>query len=322
MGQKDSIPTTFPIYLALRERGELTARVEAARRALRECRLCGNDCGLDRTQRAGPCGIGAVAYVASYGPHHGEEDVLRGWRGSGTIFFSGCNMHCVYCQNYDISQQVVGVAVTAEELAAMMLELQQLGCHNINLVSPTHVVPQIVMGLAVAIEAGLQLPIVYNTGGYDAPQALALMEGLVDIYMPDMKYADAETGLRLSKVRDYPAVNRAAVLEMHRQVGDLVIDERGLARRGLLVRHLVLPGNLAGTAEIARFLVEQISPQTYINVMAQYHPAYRARQYADAKTPLHRPITADEYAAAIQEAREAGLRRFDERRSSPRRWWF
>ncbi len=320
MGQKKATLTTFPIYLALRERGALTARVDAARRALRACRLCGNRCGLDRTRQAGPCGIGEVAYVASYGPHHGEEDVLRGWRGSGTIFFSGCNMHCVYCQNYDISQQVVGTPVGAEELAAIMLELQHQGCHNINLVSPTHVVPHIVMGLAVAIEAGLRLPIVYNTGGYDAPQALALMKGLVDIYMPDMKYADAETGLRLSKVRDYPAVNRAAVREMHRQVGDLVVDERGLARRGLLVRHLVLPGDLAGTGEIARFLAEQISPRTYINVMAQYHPAYRAQQYADAQAPLHRPITAEEYAAAMQHAREAGLRRFDRRRLSPRLW--
>lgn len=292
----------------------LDERIAAAEAALHNCHLCGNDCGIDRTQRPGPCRIGATAYVASYGPHHGEEDVLRGRYGSGTIFFSGCNLHCQYCQNDDISQRVAGRPVTPQSLAAMMLDLEQQGTHNINLVSPTHVVPQIVMGLAVAIQAGLRLPIVYNTGGYDAPQALGLMDGLIDIYMPDMKYADAAIAQQLSLVRDYPAVNRTAVKEMHRQVGDLVTDERGIACRGLLIRHLVLPGGLAGTAEIARFLAEEISRDTYINVMGQYHPAYKAHQCVTDSMPLDRRVTPAEYSAAVQHAREAGLHRFDERR--------
>jgi len=302
--------TPFPIYLTLMQENRLAERVAAAEAALRDCHLCGNDCGIDRTQRAGPCGIGATAYVASYGPHLGEEDVLRGWRGSGTIFFTGCNLHCVYCQNDDISQRVSGTPATPEKLAAIMLDVQAMGCHNLNLVSPTHVVPHIVLGLALAIPAGLQLPLVYNTGGYDAPQALTLMDGLVDIYMPDMKYADAAIGKRLSLVRDYPAINQAAVREMHRQVGDLATDAQGLARRGLLVRHLVLPGDLAGTATIARFLADEISRDTYLNVMSQYHPAYRARECADDHMPLDRPITSAEYQAALQAARAAGLRRF------------
>jgi putative pyruvate formate lyase activating enzyme len=303
---------TWPIYLELLEQeGALAARVAEAWNALHDCRLCGNDCGIDRTERAGPCRVGDEAYVASYGPHMGEEDVLRGWRGSGTVFFSGCNLHCVYCQNADISQRRAGDPVTPEDLARIMLRLEARGCHNINLVSPTHVVPQIVLGLAVAIRAGLRLPVVYNTGGYDAPQALALMDGLVDIYMPDMKYADADVARELSAVRDYPAVNRAALREMHRQVGDLVMDEQGLATRGLLVRHLVLPGDLAGTAAVARFLAEEISQATYVNVMAQYRPAYRARECATDNAPLDRPVTREEYRAAVEAMRAAGLHRFD-----------
>ncbi len=304
----------FPIYLSLLDSNELATRIAEAEAAMRDCHLCGNGCGIDRTQRPGPCRIGATAYVASYGPHHGEEDVLRGRYGSGTIFFSGCNLHCQYCQNDDISQRVAGRPVTPQSLAAMMLNLEQQGTHNINLVSPTHVVPQIVKGLAVAIQAGLRLPIVYNTGGYDAPQALSLMDGLVDLYMPDMKYADAAIAQQLSLVRDYPTVNQVAVKEMHRQVGDLMMDERGVARRGLLIRHLVLPGGLAGTADVARFLAETISKDTYINVMAQYHPAYKARQCASDAMPLNRRVTPAEYAAAVQQARDAGLHRFDERR--------
>ncbi|MGC9396695.1 MAG: radical SAM protein [Anaerolineae bacterium] len=309
-----TVEKASPIYLPLLESGKLAEKSTEAEQALHDCHLCGNDCSIDRTQRAGPCRIGATAYVASYGPHHGEEDVLRGRYGSGTIFFSGCNLHCQYCQNDDISQRVAGRTVTPQDLAAMMLDLEQQDCHNINLVSPTHVVPQIVMGLVVAIQAGLRLPIVYNTGGYDAPQALSLMDGLIDIYMPDMKYADAAIAQQLSLIRDYPAVNQAAVKEMHRQVGDLVVDAHGIARRGLLVRHLVLPGGLAGTAEIARFLAQEISPETYVNIMAQYHPAYKAWQCATNAMPLDRRVTPAEYATAVQKAREAGLHRFDERR--------
>ncbi|MFP4343755.1 MAG: radical SAM protein [Anaerolineales bacterium] len=303
----------FPVYLTLLEQGLLAKRVVEAEQVLQQCRLCGNECEVDRLDQPGPCRVGDVAYVASYGSHMGEEDVLRGRRGSGTIFFSGCNLHCVYCQNYDISQSRAGYPVSAQELASIMLELEGAGCHNINLVSPSHVVPQIVAGLAVAIQAGLRLPIVYNTGGYDSPLALHLMEGFVDIYMPDMKYADPEVAQRLSCVPDYPAVNRAAVREMHRQVGDLVVDDQGVAKRGLLVRHLVLPNGLAGTGEIARFLVEEISSETYINIMGQYRPAYRAGGFPE----IDRPPTQEEIREAFEAAREAGLQRFDERRS----WW-
>ncbi len=290
---------------------ELPARLVAAEAALADCRLCGNDCGIDRTRQAGPCGLADTLYVASYGPHHGEERVLRGHRGSGTIFFSGCNLHCVYCQNYDISQQVTGFAVDAPGLAKVMLALQAQGSHNINLVSPTHIASLLVPAMALAAEAGLTIPIVYNTGGYDAPQALALMDGFVDIYMPDMKYADATTGEALSAVRDYPAFNRAAVREMHRQVGDLEVDDRGVARRGLLVRHLVLPGGLASTDEVARFLAQEISSDTYINVMGQYRPAYRAYECASPAMPLDRRVTRAEVATAVRQCRDARLWRFD-----------
>lgn len=299
-----------PRYLELFKGDALKCRVDEALQALHNCHLCGNDCGIDRTQRAGPCRIADRVIVASYGPHHGEEDVLRGRRGSGTIFFSGCNLHCVYCQNFDISQTTDGESVTPDDLARIILTLQKRGCHNINLVSPTHVAAHIVPGIAIAIEAGLHIPIVYNTGGYDAPQALALMDGLVDIYMPDMKYSDPELGEELSLVRHYPEINRAAVKEMHHQVGDLITDDRGIACRGLLIRHLVLPGNLAGTAEITRFLAEEVSRDTYINIMAQYHPAYKAWGCATEKIPLNRRITPQEYQNALAIARMAGLHRF------------
>ncbi|HEY75663.1 MAG TPA: radical SAM protein [Thermoflexia bacterium] len=276
---------------------------------MHHCDLCGRKCGVDRYTTHGACKTGTQAVVASYGPHFGEEDPLRGYRGSGTIFFSWCNLNCQFCQNYDISQLGHGEEVEPEELAAMMLSLQAQGCHNINLVSPSHVVAPILAAVLIAAEAGLRLPLVYNTGGYDSMEALQLLDGVVDIYMPDMKYADEEIAHRYSRVRDYPAVNQAAVKEMHRQVGDLVLDEQGIALRGLLVRHLVLPGGLAGTPEIARFLAEEVSPDTYINIMDQYRPCYRARQHP----PLDRPITAEEYAEAVEAARRAGLHRFDKR---------
>ena len=230
---------------------------------------------------------------------------------SGSIFFSWCNLNCQFCQNYDISQLGHGEEIEPEELATMMLSLQARGCHNINLVSPSHVVAPILAAVLIAAEAGLWLPLVYNTGGYDSLEALRLLDGVIDIYMPDMKYADEEIAYRYSRVRNYPAVNQAAVKEMHRQVGDLVLDERGIALRGLLVRHLVLPRGLAGTPEIARFLAEEISPDTYINIMDQYRPCYRARQYP----PLDRPITPREYEEAMEAARRAGLHRFDRRQT-------
>ncbi|HEY64355.1 MAG TPA: radical SAM protein [Caldilineae bacterium] len=299
-----------PAYRKLLASGELRRRAEQAREMLRDCVGCARGCRVNRLAgERGACRTGERAVVSSYFPHHGEEDCLRGWRGSGTIFFSWCNLRCRFCQNYEISQLGEGREVTEEELAAMMLELQEQGCHNINLVSPSHVVPQILGALAIAAEAGLNLPIVYNTGGYDSMEALRLLDGVIDIYMPDMKYADEAVARRLSGIPDYPQVNQAAVKEMHRQVGDLIIDEQELARRGLLVRHLILPGGLAGTAEIARFLAEEISPNTYINVMGQYRPAYRAHNHP----PLDRPVTPEEVRRAEEEVRAAGLHRLDRR---------
>jgi len=300
--------TFEPAYLPLARTGELRRRVEQAYLQLASCDLCAQNCRVDRRVTHGVCRTGTLAVVSSYGPHHGEENPLRGWLGSGTIFFTHCNLKCQFCQNYDISQIGGGHEAPPEQVAAMMLELQEMGCHNINFVSPSHVVAQILAATAIAAEAGLRLPLVYNTGGYDSLAALELLDGVVDIYMPDMKYADDKTALRLSKARNYPEVNRATVKEMHRQVGDLVMAEgRGIAQRGLLVRHLVLPGGLAGTEEVARFLAEEISRETYINVMAQYRPCYHASEHP----PLDRPLTRKEYADAVEACRAAGLHRFD-----------
>jgi len=301
-----------PGYLQLLAAGELAERVRAAYDRLGECDLCAHHCGVDR--RAGEFGIcrtGERARVSSYGPHLGEEDPLRGWRGSGTIFFTRCNLHCQYCQNHDISQTDTGKEVEPEDLAAIMLELQAHGCHNINFVSPSHVVAQILAALLIAAQSGLEIPLVYNTGGYDDLETLRLLDGVIDIYMPDMKYANPSRGKKYSKIRDYPRINQVAVREMHRQVGDLVLDDRGIAQRGLLVRHLVLPNNIAGTDRIVNFLATEISPNTYLNLMDQYRPAYRAHLYPE----LNRRLTRQEYQEAVKLALAAGLRRLDERRS-------
>lgn len=302
--------TYEPAYLALHHSGELERRVERAYERMHACDLCPRECGIDRAVEVGTCRTGMEAVVSSFAPHFGEEDPLRGYSGSGTIFFAWCNLNCAYCQNYDISQRGQGRAVEPEDLASMMLTLQSQGCHNINLVSPSHVVAPILAALLIAAEAGLRRPLVYNTGGYDALSTLELLDGVVDIYMPDMKYADAEVALRYSRVPSYPQVNQAAVREMHRQVGDLKLDDDGIALRGLLVRHLVLPNGLTGTAEIARFLAEEVSKETYINIMDQYRPCYRAHELP----PLNRSVTAAEYEAAMEAARQAGLHRFDQRR--------
>jgi putative pyruvate formate lyase activating enzyme len=297
-----------PAYLKLFEDGELKARLAQAYQLMERCNLCAWECGVNRLQgKRGVCRTGELARVSSYGPHLGEEDPLRGWRGSGTIFFTRCNLHCQFCQNHEISQTDNGNEVTPQRLAVIMLDLQVAGCHNINLVSPSHVIPQILAGLLIAAEAGLSLPLVYNTGGYDSMAALKLLDGIIDIYMPDMKYASASIGLRYSKVRIYPQVNQAAVKEMHRQVGNLQIDQQGLAQHGLLVRHLVLPNNLAGTQQIVKFLAEEISRDTYLNLMDQYRPEFNAGQFP----MLNRPITQSEYQAARRMAFEAGLHRLD-----------
>jgi putative pyruvate formate lyase activating enzyme len=298
-----------PAYLSLFRSGELKRRVEAAYEHLHACDLCGRECRVDRSVELGSCHTGVDPVVSSFGPHLGEEDPLRGHRGSGTIFFAWCNLSCQYCQNYDISQLGHGDEVQPEDLAKMMLSLQAHGCHNINFVSPTHVVAPILTAVLIAAQAGLHLPLVWNTGGYDSLAALALLDGVVDIYMPDIKYADAESARRYSKVEDYPTVNQAAVKEMHRQVGDLVMDDHGVAQQGLLVRHLVLPEGLAGTADVARFLAKEVSRDTYVNIMDQYRPCYKANQLP----PLNRSITRAEYQEALQQARAAGLHRFDKR---------
>jgi len=304
-------------YLELLPSGELKRRVEKARDMLEECRLCGRECCVNRLESAkgAVCRTGEKAVVSSFNAHFGEEDPLVGQHGSGTIFFTNCNLKCQFCQNYEISQLGEGREVSPEEIASMMSYLQGQGCHNINFVSPTHVIPQIMTALLIASEKGLRVPLVHNTGGYDSLEALRLLDGIVDIYMPDMKYADEEAGRKYSKIKDYPKVNQAAVKEMYRQVGDLVTDEQGIAQRGLLVRHLVLPNGLAGTAEIVKFLAEEISPQTYLNVMAQYRPMHKAHQYPE----INRRPTSEELQEAIDWAQDAGLTRLDERR--PRLVW-
>lgn len=309
---RPSHPGVFePAYRRLLATGELAERARMALARLRDCDLCARYCHVNRleTVRGAVCRTGRQAVVSSFMPHHGEEDCLRGRRGSGTIFFSWCNLRCVYCQNWEISWQGEGADRGDEALANAMLTLQAMGCHNVNLVSPSHVVAQIVSAVAMAAERGLSLPIVYNTSGYDSPEALRLLDGIVDIYMPDMKYGDEALARRYSHVRDYVAVNRAAVREMHRQVGDLVTDAGGVARRGLLVRHLVLPNGIAGTAAVARFLAEEISPDTYLNLMNQYRPCYRAGEHAD----LSRPATRREYDDALDAVRRSGLTRLDQR---------
>jgi putative pyruvate formate lyase activating enzyme len=302
-------PEFIPAYLALFECGELSVRDETAQVHLERCDLCAHYCYINRKQtiRGAVCRTGERAVVHSFGPHHGEEAPLRGWRGSGTIFFSWCNLRCVFCQNWEISQKGIGRPVSAQELAALMLELQAEGCHNINLVSPSHVVAQIIAAVHIAVEEGLRLPLVYNTGGFDSVEALALLDGIIDIYMPDMKYAESAIARRYSKIRNYVVFNQAAVKEMHRQVGDLVLDNNGIAQRGLLVRHLVLPQQLAGTEKILAFLAEEISPDTYLNLMDQYRPCYRAVEYP----PLDRPLSRTEYITARQLARYHGLTRLD-----------
>jgi len=295
-------------YLCLLESGELEERVRRAGAVLQACTLCPHGCLADRLQgEPGFCGTGAQAVVASHGAHFGEEAPLVGRRGSGTVFFSGCNLACVYCQNWDLSHEGAGRAMSAEGLAACFLAVQEEGCHNLNLVSPTHVVPMILAALVLAARRGLCVPIVYNTGGYDALSTLRLLDGVVDIYMPDFKYWDPGTAERYSGAFDYPQVARQALREMHRQVGDLEISPHGLARRGLLVRHLVLPGGIAGTPEVMDFLAKEISVRTYVNVMAQYRPCGMARRYP----PLDRRITAEEFAGALGSARQAGLTRLD-----------
>jgi putative pyruvate formate lyase activating enzyme len=298
-----------PLYLKLYHSGELHCRAREAVAELAHCKMCPRDCGADRLAgKTGTCQIGRHARVTSYFPHHGEEDCLSGWNGSGTIFFAQCSLRCVFCQNYDISQNGSYPETSAERMAEMMLELQARGCHNINLVTPTHVIPQILEALVFAIEGGLRLPLVYNSSGYDSVETLRRLDGIVDIYMPDFKIADEDCAAKYLLARDYPEVARLALREMHRQVGALKLDENGLARRGVLVRHLVMPENIAATDSVMVYLARELCVDTYMNLMAQYRPAGKVN--SDRFGEINRCITQQEYRDAVQSARAEGLYRF------------
>jgi putative pyruvate formate lyase activating enzyme len=301
-----------PSYLALSESGELERRAEETLELLSSCTVCPRDCGVDRTKNErGYCGSGLLPKVASYGPHFGEEAPLVGRHGSGTIFLSNCNMRCVFCQNIEISQLSYGKEVSCEELAAMMLSLQQRRCHNINFVSPSHFAPQIIRATAIAAKKGLSIPLVYNTGTYDRVDTLRLLDGIVDVYMPDAKYGRDEIARILSDAPGYTGIMQAAILEMQRQAGDLVIDD-GIAVRGLIIRHLVLPCDLADSDRVMRFIGEQVSTDAYVNVMDQYRPCGKISEQIDNpyRDHLSRGITEDEYRYAIECARKYGLHRF------------
>jgi putative pyruvate formate lyase activating enzyme len=295
-------------YIELFNTGELAKRVEIAKSILRKCQLCSHKCNVDRTNgEFGQCHTSDIAAISSYGPHFGEEAPLVGTKGSGTIFFTNCNLSCLYCQNYTISQLGEGIYVNKHEIVEIMLSLQAKGCHNINLVSPTHVVPQILEALLVAVESGLYLPLVYNTGGYDSLETLQILDGIVDIYMPDMKYSDDITAERLSQARNYPAVNRIAVKEMYHQVGTLQIDSQGIAKRGLLIRHLVLPYKLSGTRATMNYIAHEISVDSYVNIMAQYRPCYKAYEIQELK----RSLLMEEFREALEIAHQEGLKRLN-----------
>ena len=294
-----------PGYLSLYHRGELARHAEALRARLTGCDICPRNCGIDRLRgETEYCGIGARAVVAAACDHHGEEPAISGQRGSGTIFFAGCNLRCVYCQNHQISQDWRPLPETdSAALARYMLDLQVRGCHNINLVTPSHVVPQILDALCEAVPLGLELPLVYNSSGYDALATLRALDGIVDIYLPDLRYAAADVAAKYSDAADYPAVARAAVREMYRQVGNLEVDAAGVARRGVIVRHLILPNGLSGSREALRFLAEEISPQITLSVMGQYGPQHCAAQYPE----IARRLADGEYAAVVDWLERFGL---------------
>lgn len=299
-----------PAYLKTLREGLFPERISQAVQMLEECRVCPRECRVNRIKgETGFCNVGRLAMVSSADPHFGEETPLVGRGGSGTIFLTSCNLKCSFCQNYEISNLNQGQEVSTETFGSLMLGLQNLGCHNINFVTPSHVVPQILEAVAWAAERGLRVPLVYNTGGYDSVPTLRLLDGIVDIYMPDLKFMDERISAELMHAPDYPVVVKRAILEMHRQVGDLQVDESGVATRGLLVRHLVMPEGLAGTREAMRFLATEVSPHTYVNIMNQYRPCGRAYGHA----LIGRRISRDEYLHALSMAQEEGITRLDER---------
>ena len=298
----------IPSYLNLIQSGVFAERVKAAADRLQACTLCPRKCGIDRLAgETGFCKTGARAWVSSYSPHFGEEAPLVGSGGSGTIFFTHCNLLCNFCQNFDISHEGYGQKVTGAQLAALMLELQKAGCHNINFVTPSHVVPQILEAVEIAAGEGLQLPLVYNTGGYDRVTTLNLLQGVFDIYMPDFKFWHPEVAQKTCEAADYPAIARNALMEMHRQVGDLRIDASGIAIKGLLIRHLVMPGGLAGTSDVMRFIAKELSTDSYVNIMTQYRPCGKAAEFPELATY---PSRAD-FKEAVNAARQQGLHRLD-----------
>jgi putative pyruvate formate lyase activating enzyme len=299
-----------PAYITLDREGKLAQRVAALVSNLETCKICPRECGINRlADEKGFCRTGRKVKVASYSPHYGEEGPLVGKNGSGTIFVSSCNLFCSFCQNYELSHLNEGIEVEPEQLAAMMMELARRGCHNINIVTPTHVVPQLLEALVLAIEAGLRIPLVYNSGGYDSVETLELLDGVFDIYMPDFKFWENRWAERYCQAPDYREVASAAVKQMHRQVGDLIVDEEGIAEQGLLVRHLVMPDRVAGTQEIMDFLVREVSPNTYVNIMDQYRPCGEGPQ----DTYINRRLSSTEYREAVTAAKRAGLTRLDPR---------
>ena len=300
-----------PGYLALYESGELEERADRAFALLRGCTVCPRECRVDRTlDRKGFCRTGLLPVIASFGPHFGEEPPLVGQRGSGTIFVTHCNLACEFCQNYDISQYGTGREVSSGTLASMMIQLQRQGCHNINIVTPSHIAPQLIRSVGIAARSGLEIPIVYNSGGYDAVETLRLLDGVIDIYMPDAKYGDDTTALALSHAPQYVRVMKAAIREMYRQVGDLVVED-SVAIRGLIVRHLVLPDNRAGSDGILKWIAEEISTDTYVNIMPQYHPAWHTAEVGGIfpDSALNRCITPGEFREVILDAGKYGLHR-------------
>lgn len=294
-------------YLKLSD-NDFQSKIQKALDILKECRLCPRNCKVNRLKgERGFCKTLDKPFVSSWGPHFGEERPLVGLYGSGTIFFTFCNLGCIYCQNWTISHLGEGEEISFDELAGVMINLQNLGCHNINLVTPTHQVPQILLALYIARENGLKIPVVYNCGGYESIETLKILEGVIDIYMPDFKYTDEKYAEKYSKAKDYPEVAKNAIKEMHRQVGDLVISKEGIATKGLLIRHLVLPNNIAGTEAFLEFIAKEISKNTYINIMDQYRPCWEATDYPE----LSRRITKKEFDEAIKLALKYGLNRID-----------
>jgi putative pyruvate formate lyase activating enzyme len=298
-----------PAYLKLQRQGKLKKRAEKLWEVLKECTLCPRKTRKNRLAgETDVCGLKDEVKVHSAGPHFGEERPLVGSYGSGTIFFSNCNLLCVFCQNWEIAHRGDGSPVSHKTLARTMLRLQKMGCHNINLVTPTHVVPHIVRALQIAVGGGLKLPLVYNTGGYDSLETIKMLDGIVDIYMPDFKFQDAEVAYKYTKeAEEYPQAAAAAIKEMHRQVGELKLGKGGVALRGVILRHLVMPENLAGTDRFVKWVAKELSPNTYVNIMGQYRPEHMAHKYPK----IARRITRDELHQAIRWAKDAGLTRLD-----------